>query len=390
MKLGLLRYNLRSLVARRGGTALSVMSIGFSVGILVLVLALARGFQLSLSRTGRDDDLIVLRQGATSEGESGISRDVARLIRAYDGVATGADGGPLAASECYAALNLKKEGGGTANFTLRGASQESFAIRDFVVIKEGRRFRPGTHEVVVGKSLVGRIRGCRVGGSLELQDADWPVVGVLDSHGGAYDSEIWCDTEVFIQSLNRDGYQTVVLRRAAPAPKNGPDPLVAALVADQRLGVKVTTEPDYFASQSGLLGDVLTFVGYFIAGIMATGAAFGTAVTLLASLSERTREIGTLLSLGFRPRDVLFGFLVEALLLGLAGGVVGVLLALPVNNVATGTMNWQTWTEQAFAFRITADVVIAAVSFSTIVGVLSGLLPAWKASRVPPSVALRE
>jgi putative ABC transport system permease protein len=387
---GLLRYNLRSLVVRRGGTVLSVLSIGFSVGILVLVLALARGFELSLTRTGRDDNLLVLRQGATSEGESGLSRNAARLLRAYEGVALGPQGEPLASAECYAALNLERADGGTANFSLRGVQQSSFAIRDFVTIPEGRRFQPGTHEVIVGKSLLGRIKGCRVGGQLELQGQDWPVVGVLDSHGGAYDSEIWCDAEVFLQALNRPGYQTCVIRRASPAPAEGPDPLVAALLADQRLGVKVMTEPEYFASQAGLLGSVLKFVGYFIAGIMAAGAAFGTAVTLLASLAERTREIGTLLALGFRPRQILTGFLFEALLLGLAGGIVGVLLALPVNNVATGTMNWKTFTEQAFAFRVTFDVVIAAVVFSTVVGVLSGLIPAWKASRVPPSVALRE
>jgi putative ABC transport system permease protein len=388
--LGLLRYNLRSLVVRRGATVLSTLSIGFSVGILVLVLALARGFELSLSGTGRADNLIAMRQGATSEGESGLSRNAARLLRAWPGVATSRDGEPLAAPECYAALNLAKADGGTANFSLRGVSLASFEIRDFAVVREGRRFQPGTHEVVVGKALLGRIKGCRVGGALELQDQVWPVVGALDSQGGAYDSEIWCDAEVFLQALNRPIYQTVILRRAAPAPAVGPDPLAAALEADQRLGVKVMTEPDYFASQSGMLGGVLKFVGYFIAGIMATGAAFGTAVTLLASLSERTREIGTLLALGFRPWQVLVGFLVEALLLGLAGGIVGVLLALPVNNVATGTMNWQTFTEQAFAFHITADVVVAAVTFSTLVGVLSGLIPAWKASRVPPSVALRE
>jgi putative ABC transport system permease protein len=388
--IGLLRYNLRSLVNRRGATALSVLSIGFSVGILVLVLALARGFELSLSRTGRPDNVIVLRQGATSEGESGVSRDDARLLRVFPGVAVGPGGEPLAAAECYAALNLRKTDGGTANFTLRGASLDSFAIRDFVEVQEGRKFQPGTHEVVIGKSLVGRLRGGRVGGVLELQDGNWPVVGVLDSHGGAYDSEIWCDAEIFVQALNREGYQTMILRRAEPAPSSGPDPWIDALTSDKRMSIKAMSEPDYFASQSGMLGSVLKFVGYFIAGIMATGAAFGTAVTLLASLSERSREIGTLLALGFRPRQVLLGFLMEALLLGLAGGVVGVLLALPVNNVATGTMNWQTWTEQAFAFRITADVVIAAVTFSTLIGVLSGLVPAWKASRVPPSVALRE
>lgn len=383
-------YNLRSLVVRRGGTVLSVLSIGFSVGILVLVLALARGFELSLSRTGRDDNLIVLRQGATSEGESGIGRDTARLLRAYEGVATGPHGEPMVAPEAYAALNLAKADGGTANFSLRGVSLASFEIRDFATIREGRRFLPGTHEVVVGKSLLGRIKGCKVGGALDLQEEDWPVVGVLDSKGGAYDSEIWCDVEVFLQALNRPVYGTVVLRRRDPAPRTGPDPLIARLQDDQRLGVKVQTEPEYFASQAGLLGSVLRWVGYFIAGIMAMGAMFGTAVTLLASLAERTREIGTLLALGFRPRQVLVGFLAEALVLGLAGGIVGVLLALPVNNVATGTMNWKTFTEQAFAFRITMDVVIAAVTFSTLIGVVSGIVPAWRASRVPPSVALRE
>lgn len=375
---------------RRGGTVLSVLSIGFSVGILVLVLALARGFELSLSRTGRDDNLIVLRQGATSEGESGIGRDTARLLRAYEGVATGPHGEPMVAPEAYAALNLAKADGGTANFSLRGVSLASFEIRDFATIREGRRFLPGTHEVVVGKSLLGRIKGCKVGGALDLQEEDWPVVGVLDSKGGAYDSEIWCDVEVFLQALNRPVYGTVVLRRRDPAPRTGPDPLIARLQDDQRLGVKVQTEPEYFASQAGLLGSVLRWVGYFIAGIMAMGAMFGTAVTLLASLAERTREIGTLLALGFRPRQVLVGFLAEALVLGLAGGIVGVLLALPVNNVATGTMNWKTFTEQAFAFRITMDVVIAAVTFSTLIGVVSGIVPAWRASRVPPSVALRE
>ena len=386
----LLRYSLRSLLVRRGATALSVLSIAFSVGILVLVLALARGFELSLKLTGREDNLLILRQGETSEGESGMTRDKARLLRSFEGVALGCGGEPLVAAECYAALNLQRTGGGSANFPLRGVSPASFTIRDFAKIAEGRQFQTGTREVVVGKSLLGRINGCKVGGMLEIEHQSWPVVGVLDSKGGAYDSEIWCDAEVFMQVLNRPVYQSLVLRRARPAPGEGPDPLKAALEADRRLDAKVFTEPGYFASQAGLLGSVLTFVGYFIAAIMATGAAFGTAVTLLASLSERTREIGTLLAIGFRPRQILAGFLLEALVLGLCGGVVGVLLALPVNNVATGTMNWKTFTEQAFAFRITSDVVIAAIAFSTIVGILSGLIPAWKASRVPPSVALRE
>jgi hypothetical protein len=266
---------------------------------------------------------------------------------------------------------------------------ESFDTRDSARIVAGRVFRPGTYEVVVGKALLGRIAGCRLGGALTLQGEEWPVVGVIDAGGGAYDSEIWCDVEVFMQELDREVYGTVSLKRAEPAPARVPDPLVVAIENDPRMDCAVLTEPAYFEGQAGTLGNALKYVAYFIAGIMAVGAAFGTSVTLLASLARRTHEIGTLMALGFRPADVLAGFLFESQVLGLVGGVLGVLIALPVNGVATGTMNWDTFTEQAFAFRITADVVLRAIVFSTIVGTVSGVLPAWRASRLPPSVALR-
>ncbi len=383
-----LRYNLRSLVVRRAGTLLSIASIGLSVAVLVLVLALARGFELSLVGTGTDGNLIVLRKSATSEGESGLQRWQFRALSAFPGIAVGETGAPLAAAEVYAALNLDKSGGGSANFPLRGVMLSSFRIRDTARVVAGRRFTPGTREVVVGKALLGRIDGCRLGGALQLQGQDWPVVGVIDSGGSAYDSEIWCDVEVFMQELDRPVYGIAILRVDAQI-EGGAGALATSIEDDPRFDAKVMTEPAYFAAQAGTLGEVLLFTGYFIAGIMAVGAAFGTAVTLLASLARRTHEVGTLLAVGFRPREILAGFLVESLVLGLAGGVVGVLIALPVNGVATGTMNWDTFTEQAFAFRITPGVVMRAVTFSTIVGVLSGVVPAWKAAGLPPSEALR-
>jgi putative ABC transport system permease protein len=383
-----LRYNLRSLLVRKAGTSLSVLSIGLSVGVLVLVLALAQGFELTLVGTGTPNNVIVLRKSATSEGESGLQRWQYRALSSFPGIAIGETGAPLASAEVYAALNLDKSGGGSANFPLRGVMLSTFVIRDTARVAAGRTFTPGMREVVVGKALLGRIVGCRLGGALELQGQTWPVVGVIDSGGGAYDSEIWCDVEVFLQELDRPVYGTASLR-VDPSHPGGADALIAAIEADPRFDAKVLREPDYFASQAGTLGTVLQVTGYFIAGIMAVGAAFGTAVTLLASLARRTHEVGTLLAVGFRPREILAGFLVEALVLGLAGGVLGVLLAYPVNGVATGTMNWDTFTEQAFAFRITPTVVIRAVTFSTLVGVLSGVVPAWKASRLPPSEALR-
>ena len=387
--IAVLRYHLMSLWVRRVGTSLSVFSIGMAVGILVLVLALARGFELSLVDTGREDNILVLRQGASSEGESGITRDKWRALRTYEGVAVDASGEPLASAEIYAAMNLDKADGGTANFPLRGVMPQSFRVRDAAKLVAGREFIPGTNEVVVGKALLGRLAGCRLGGALDTGGVTWPVVGVIDGGGAAFDSEIWCDVEVFMQVFKRPIYGEVILRRAAPAPAEGPDPMRAMMESDLRLDAKTFTERGYFREQSGQLGAALKFVAVFIAGIMAIGAAFGTAVTLLASLAERRREIGTLLALGFRPHHVVLGFLCEATALGLAGGILGVLLALPVNGVATGTMNWQTFTEQAFAFRITSDVVVLAVTFSTFVGVVSGLLPAIRAARVPPSVALR-
>lgn len=387
--IAILRYHMRSLWVRRVGTTLSVLSIGVAVGILVLVLALARGFEMSLTDTGSDENLIVLRQGASSEGESGMTREKWRILRSYDGVALDADGEPLASAEVYAAMNLEKTGGGTANFPLRGVMPASFRVRSSARIVAGREFLPGTTEIVVGRALLGRLRGCSLGGAIEAGGRSWPVVGVIDSGGGAYDSEIWCDVEVFLQVFRRTIYGEIVVRRATPAPAEGPDPFVTAIEKDRRLDAKLEGERSYFRSQSGVLGTALKWVAGFIAGVMSVGAAFATAVTLLASVSERRREIGTLLAIGFRPWHVVTGFLAEAAVLGLAGGAVGVLLALPVNGVATGTMNWQTFTEQAFAFRITADVVVSAVVFATTVGLLAGFVPAHRASRVPPSEALR-
>jgi putative ABC transport system permease protein len=382
------RYNFRSLLYRRTGTLLSVFSIGLSVGVLVLVLALARGFQMSLVGTGSEHNLVILRKGAKGEGESGMQRWQFRALSAFPGIAVAEDGGPLASPEIYAALNLDKTGGGSANFPLRGVGMKSFRVRDSARIVKGRAFEPGTREVVVGQSLIGRVAGCRLGGALELQGQPWPVVGVIDAGGGAYDSEIWCDVEVFMQELDRPVFGAAVLR-VDPLHPGGADALRLAIEDDPRFDAKILSEPEYFAAQAGTLGTMLLITGYFIAGIMAIGAAFGTAVTLLASLARRTREIGTLLALGYRPREVLIGFLAESLALGAAGGIVGVLLALPVNGIATGTMNWDTFTEQSFSFQITADVIVQAVVFSTVVGVVSGVVPAWKASRLPPSEALR-
>lgn len=380
------RYHLRSLFVRRTATALTVLAVGFSVAILVLVLALARGFEISLAETGRTDNVVFLRKGATSEGESGLGRDVARTLLARPEIAVGGDGSPQGSGEMYAGISLDKAGGGKSNVSIRGTVPSILAVRDGVRVLEGRMFRAGSEEVVVGKGLVDRVEGCRIGGAITFAGRSMPVVGVLDGAGGATDSEIWGDVEVLLQVFQRGGFSTVFGRLAEP----GSLPALAqALEGDPRLQVKVVSERDYFRQQAGMQSTIFRVMAYFLAAVMAVGSIFGSTNTLLASLAGRTREIGTLLALGYRPFHILLGFLLEAVSIGLMGGVAGVAIAWPINGVATGTTNWKTFTEQAFAFAITPDVVLQAVFFAGIVGVLGGVVPAFRAAFLPPTAALR-
>jgi len=380
------RYHLRSLFVRRTATALTVLAVGFSVAILVLVLALARGFELSLAETGRPDNVIFLRKGATSEGESGLGRDVARTLLARPEIASAGDGSPQGSGEMYAGIALDRAGGGMTNVSIRGTVPAMLAVRDGVRLLEGRMFRAGSEEVVVGKGLVERVKGCRIGGAITFAGRSMPVVGILDGGGGAPDSEIWGDVEVLLQVFQRGGFSAVFARLAEPGSLPA---LTQALEVDPRLQVKVLAERDYFRQQAGMQSTIFRVMAYFLAAVMAVGAIFGSTNTLLASLAGRTREIGTLLALGYRPFQILLGFLLEAVGIGLMGGVAGVAIAWPINGVATGTTNWKTFTEQAFAFAITPDVVLQAVFFAGIVGVVGGVIPAFRAAFLPPTAALR-
>ncbi len=380
------RYHWRSLFRRKGATTLSLVAIALSVAVLVVMLALKNGFESSLAGTGRPDNLIVLRKGATSEGESGVGRAKAQILASLPGLARTANGLPLASPELYAAVNLERAGGGTTNVAFRGVSKIGRQVESTATIGEGRWFRPGTQEVVVGKSLLETLKGARLGGAIPFNGKDWRVVGILDSPGQAWNSEIWADVELLVREFDRQGYNSVILRVADPAQI---DQITQRILGDPRLQMKVQTQPDYFQAQTGRLGTALGFVGWFLALIMAIGSAFGATNTLLASLQGRRREIGTLLALGFRPLAIYIGFLTEAAVLGLIGGALGVILALPIHGNALGTTNWATFTEQAFAFRVTPGIAITAIVFGSLVGLVGGTIPAWRASRLPPTEALR-
>jgi putative ABC transport system permease protein len=382
-----LGYNLRSLLVRRSATLLTVLGIGATVAVLAGVLALQQGFETLFTEAGRDDVAVFLRPGSTNEGDSIFPTARAlQLIKSVPEIARGADGGPMASMECYLAIRRARLGGGETNVPIRGVQQASFEVfRGSYEITEGRRFSPGADEVVVGRKLVNRFADCREGDVLRINTTPFRVVGILDADG-PFSSEIWGDLDRMLAALGRPSPNRVVARLA-------PGTDVAALDArtrgDKQVPAKVQTERAYLSAQTTALSTTLLFLGGFLGAVMGIAAVFTATNTMLSAVAARTHEIGILLSMGFRPVPIFLSFLFEALLLGLMGGVVGALLALPLNGVETGTTNFQTFTEVAFAFRVTPKVIRTAVVFALALGLLGGAWPAWRAARMKPTEALR-
>lgn len=397
-----IRYHLRSLFYRKSTTLLTVVAVAMTVAVLSIVLALQQGFELTLITAARYDNIICMRDGATSEGESSMTRELARKLMAIPEIEQ-VNGKPLAIAEFFAAINLDRIGQGSTNVSVRGTTETALAYRDMVKVKQGRFFGAGKKELVVGRGLTDRVKGCREGGAIVVGGEEWAVVGVIDSGGASFDSEIWGDAELLTAVFDRSGYSVVHFRAkkdveiGKPAKVSDDDAnrelepatgLIARLSGSD-FKIKATNERDYMEAQAGVLGTVLGALARALAFIMSIGAIFGCTNTLLAAVAGRTHEIGALLAIGFKPWQIRMGFLFESLVLGLMGGVLGILFALPVNGLATGTMNWKTFAEQAFAFQITPRVIAEAMIMAAIVGVIGGLVPAWRASKLKPTDAMR-
>lgn len=381
-----LTYNLRSLWVRRSQTLLTVLGIAATVAIVAGVLALQQGFSKSFQAGGREDLAIFLRPGATGETDSIFRRDLGqRLIGTLSEIEVGANG-PLASMECYLAVLHSKADGGKTNVPLRGVQPKTFELRgDEIRIVQGQHFALGKDEVIVGSKLVGRLQGCTIGETIVLNTTPFRVVGVFE-HEGAFSSEIWGDLERFMPVLGRYGPNRVV---AKLKPGTDLEALNERLGDNKEVPAKAITEREYLASQTQALSGVLLAIGKILAFIMGIGAIFTAINTMLASVSARTSEIGILLAMGYRPLPIFFSFMFEALVLGLLGGIVGCIAALPFNGIETGTMNFQTFTEFAFAFRVTPFVLFWAVVFATTLGLIGGAWPAYRACSLSPTEALR-
>ncbi len=382
-------YNVRSVKARWTSTIVAVVGIAGTVGVFVAMLSLARGFKATLVSSGSAENALITRAGATSEMTSGVSLDSVKIIQDAPGIARGAEG-PLLTPEAVLMAPIPLISTGTdANVELRGVAPNVFAIRGNVKIIEGRMFRPGLSELIVGKNAKATYSGLTLGRTIGLGSASWQVVGIFDAGGSAFDSEVWGDAHLLNGAYKRpDTFsQSVTVHLASPAALQQ---LRDTLTADPRLNVDVTREIDYYAKQSTRMTQLITILGGFVAAIMAIGAVFGALNTMYSAIAERGREIATMRALGFNSGSVVLSFLFEALLISFVGGVLGCLAVLPLNGLTTSTMNFQTFSNLAFAFKITFDLLWMGVVFALIMGVLGGMPPAVRAARLPVATALRE
>lgn len=382
--------NLKSIPTRLGTSLVIVIGIAGVVGVMTGLLSMAAGFESTLASTGRADRVIVLRGGATDELSSVLSRDQGRIIREMPGIAKDAEGRPLAAAELYMLTDVtKKSSNSPANVIVRGVPQGVWQVRPEAKILKGRDLQPGRREVLVGAAAQSQFAGLEIGGQVEVRDGPWEVVGVFSTGGNAHESEIWVDIDTLHGATPRQGYTNVTARLedASPASfrafKDG-------LTTDPRLTVQVQSEPDYYASRSQALSDFIHGLGYTVAVIMALGAIFGALNTMYAAVSTRGVEIATLRALGFGATPVVISVLVEALLLALAGGAVGAILAYVLfNGYSVSTLNFQTFSQTAFAFRVTPELLVQGVSWAVSIGMVGGLFPALRAARQPIVEALR-
>jgi putative ABC transport system permease protein len=382
-------YNFRSIRARWTSTIVAVLGIAGTVGVFVAMLSLAKGFRATLVASGSPGNALVMRAGSSSEMMGGITLDSVRIIQDAPGVARDASG-PLVTQEVVGVVPFPLISTGTdANVQIRGVSPNVLNIRKFVKISQGRMFQPGLDELVVGKNANRTYAGLTLDNTVNFAGGRWKVVGVFDAGGSAFDSEVWCDSKILNQVLLRPPniYQSATVHLTSPADFQK---FKDSVTTDPRLNVDTMREIDYYAKQSTTMTRLITVLGGIVAAIMAVGAIFGALNTMYSAVSERGREIATMRALGFSNLNVLLSFLFEALMISIVGGILGCLAVLPLNGLTTETMNFQTFSNLAFAFKITFDLLLMGVLFALVMGVLGGLLPAIRASVRPVAVALRE
>ncbi len=384
-----LKYILRSLGTRKLTTTLTMIGVTLVVFVFVAVLMMARGLQHALIQTGSDDNVILLRKSATAEISSIIAIDQAAIVEALPEVAKTPDGKALASHEIVVIINLQYvDKPGVANVTVRGVSPQAFLIRPQVKLDSGRMFSFGSREIIVGSSVTKRFKNALLGEKLKFGGDEWTIVGTFDGGGSAFDSEIWGDVQQLAQAFGRQGAYSSITARLTQ--RDQFKAFAGELDKDNRLQtLEVKREKQFYEEQSELMATFIRVLGIAVTVIFSLGAMIGAMITMYAAVANRTKEIGTMRALGFRRRSILVAFLLESVALSLIGGAAGIVLASILQFFSVSMINFGTFTELAFSFALSPGIVIGALGFALLMGLLGGFLPAARASRMSILSALR-
>jgi ABC-type antimicrobial peptide transport system permease subunit len=380
-------YSFRNLWTRRLTTILTAGGMALVVFVFAAILMLAAGLRQTLVETGSPDNVVVIRKGSVSEVQSGLDRQQASVIETEPEIATGLSGDKLVAKEVVVLISLpKRDRDKPANVVIRGMAPASVSLRPQIRLIEGRLPRTGSAEIMAGLNIAQRFKGGGLGEALRFGMREWRIVGIFDAGNTGFNSEIWGDVDQMMQAFRRPVYSSVIFRlsntQGFPAVKS-------RLETDPRLTVEAKRETRYYRDQSEMMASFLRIMGLSLTVIFSLGAIIGAMITMYAAVSNRTGEIGTLRALGFQRRSILLAFLMESLLLGFIGGCAGLFFASFMQLFTVSTMNFQTFSELAFSFTLTFDIVYQALGFSLIMGLLGGVLPAVRASRMKIVDALR-
>jgi putative ABC transport system permease protein len=381
--------NLRTIPQRLGSSGVAIVGIAGVVIVLVSVLSIAQGFTAAMADSGSPSHALVMRSGADSEMTSGLGGAEVDVIKQAPGIRR--DGQTaIASAELYVIIDLpKKSTNSPANVPMRGIEPTAMQVRSDASIVEGRMFEFGTNEIVVGRGANSQFAGLTVGNEVKSGQNVWRVVGVFEADGGVAETEIWCDARVLQGAYRRGNTYQSLWAQLDSADRF--DTFRDWLATNPQVNVQVQRETDYYREKSRAMSGLIQGVGFGIAALMGIGAVFGAILTMYTAVSTRSREIATLRALGFNTTSVVVSVLVESLALAAIGGVIGGLAAyLAFNGYQTSTMNFQTFSQVAFAFQVTPQLLVMGLIYALLMGLVGGLFPAVRAARLPIPSALRE
>lgn len=382
----LIIYNIRNIKTRKLTSLLTGLGMAFVVFVFSSVMMMAEGLEKSLVDTGSYDNVIVIRRASQAEVQSTIQRAEASIVETLPWIEKDTDGRNLSERELVVLISLLKKDGSPSNVVIRGTGERSLSIRRQVKLIEGRMPRPGSTEIVVGTSIKKGFKNLEPGSRLRFALREWTVAGIIDAGNTAFSSEIWAPVDSLMQAFRRPVYSSIVFKLRDPQDFSS---VKKAIETDPRLGLEVKREIDFYKEQSEVMARFLRILGTSLSIVFSLGAIIGAMITMYAQVANRIQEIGTLRVLGFQRREILMSFLFESVILSLAGGITGLVFSSFLQFYTVSTLNWQTFSELAFRFRLTPGIVLKSIVFSLIMGAVGGILPALRASRLNIVNALR-